>query len=453
MGIDDVGIIGVGKDTYNSELGGMINGRVLPWVEDVQADGFPVWTDYSAAQRSTYFLNREGELIYQFNITTLDPTEPEDYEYLINLILDYRSENGPNVFRIPEDTTSIQGGIEWAENGDVVLVSPGIYQERIDFLDKNITVASLLYSGFDQSMVSETIIDGEYEGTVVTISGGQNHSAILLGLTIENGYGSQTGGGILIENSSPIIDNNIIRNNNAGDCGGEGAGLAIWSESQPLIIRNKFYENVVSGVCDCICYFGGGIYVDSTAFPIIGSSETLGNAFFENYADYGFDLFRYPPIDTTDWTPIFAHHNTFEDCPPDYVDHVFPQNGWDLENCHTLLSIDEDQYVITNGFYLFPNYPNPFNPTTTIRFDLVDTQHSSSPRLHFVNDDQALNNHTVSLRVLDITGRLVETLIDRKLFSGIHEIQWNASNYPSGIYFIQLQFGEFTQTQKAILVK
>jgi hypothetical protein len=453
MGVDDVGIIGVGKDSYNSELGGMINGRIIPWVEDAQDDEFPVWTDYNAAQRSTYILNREGELIYQFNITTLDPTEPEDYEYLINLILDYRSTNGPSVFRIPEDTTSIQDGIEWAENGDIVLVSPGIYQERIDFLDKNITVASLLYSGFDQSMFSETIIDGEYEGTVVTISGGQNHSAILLGLTIENGYGSQTGGGILIENSSPIIDNNIIRNNNAGDCGGEGAGLAVWGESQPLIIRNEFYENVVSGVCDCICYFGGGIYVDSTAFPIIGSSETLSNAFIENYADYGFDLFRYPPIDTTDWTPIFAHNNTFEDCPHDYVDHVFPQNGWDLENCHTLLSVGEDQYVITDGFYLFPNYPNPFNPTTTIRFNLVNTQHSSTPRLHFVNDDQAFNNHTVSLRVLDITGRLVETLIDRKLFSGIHEIQWNSSNYPSGIYFIQLQFGEFTQTQKAILVK
>ena len=453
MGIDDVGIIGVGKDTYNSELGGMINGSVLPWVEDAQADGFPVWTDYGAAQRSTYFLNREGEFIYQFNITTLDPTEPEDYEYLINLILDYRSANGPNVFRIPEDTTSIQGGIEWTENGDVVLVSPGIYQERIDFLDKNITVASLLYSGFDQNMVSETIIDGEHQGTVVTINGGQNHSAVLLGLTIENGYGSQTGGGILIENSSPIIDRNIIRNNNAGDCGGEGAGLAIWGESQPFIIRNEFYENVVSGACDCICYFGGGIYVDSTAFPIIGSSETLSNAFIENYADYGFDLFRYPPIDTTDWTPIFAYHNTFEDCPPGNFDHVFPQNGWDLGNCHTLLSVDEDQYVITNSFYLFPNYPNPFNPTTTISFDVVDTQHSSTPGLNFINDDQAINNHTVSLRVLDITGRLVETLIDQKLFSGIHEIQWNASKHPSGIYFIQLRFGEFTQTQKAILVK
>ncbi len=94
-----------------------------------------------------------------------------------------------------------------------------------------------------------------------------------------------------------------------------------------------------------------------------------------------------------------------------------------------------------------------FNPTTTVSFDLVDRVDSSTPRLHFINDDQAINNHTVSLRVLDITGRLVETLIDRKLFSGIHEIQWNASNHPSGIYFIQLRFGEFTQTQKAILVK
>ena len=92
MGVDDVGIIGVGKDAYNEHLPGMVNGRILSWVEDVQADGYPVWTDYGAVQRRIYFLNREGELIYQFNITTLDPTEPEDYEYLINMILDFRSE-------------------------------------------------------------------------------------------------------------------------------------------------------------------------------------------------------------------------------------------------------------------------------------------------------------------------------------------------------------------------
>jgi len=41
MGVNDVGIIGVGKDAYNSDLAGMINGRILPWVEDVEADGYP----------------------------------------------------------------------------------------------------------------------------------------------------------------------------------------------------------------------------------------------------------------------------------------------------------------------------------------------------------------------------------------------------------------------------
>ena len=435
MGIDDVGIIGVGKDTYNSELDGMINGRVLPWVEDVQADGFPVWTDYSASQRSTYFLNREGELIYQFNITTLDPTEPEDYEYLINLILDYRSVNGPNVFRIPEDTISIQCGIEWAENGDIILISPGTYQERIDFLEKNITVASFLYSGFDQSLILEPILNGNMEGTVVTINGGQDQSAILLGLTIENGNSEQIGGGILIENSSPTISHNIIRNNHAGECGGEGAGIAITGESFPHIIGNEIHNNTVSGYCDCICYFGGGIFVDSLAIPIIGGAEGNGNTFYENYSDYGYDLFRSPPTDTSNWIPILAHHNIFEDCPPEFQDHVYPENGWDLENCHSLLDVTDDPDPLLNGFHLFQNFPNPFNPTTRIRFYIHNTQ-----------------NHS-TLSIYNIKGQLIKTLIDINQEIGIHEIQWDATNLHTGIYFIQLKSGSFTQNQKAIFVK
>ncbi|SVA57119.1 uncharacterized protein METZ01_LOCUS109973, partial [marine metagenome] len=129
MGVNDVSIIGVGKDIYIDDLDGMVNGRILPWVEDVQADGFPVWTDYGAVQRSTYFLNRDGELIYQFNITSLDPTDPEDYEYLVNLILNYRAENGPEVYRIPEEMNSIQNAIEYSDDGDIVLINSGTYYE------------------------------------------------------------------------------------------------------------------------------------------------------------------------------------------------------------------------------------------------------------------------------------------------------------------------------------
>ncbi len=79
-------------------------------------------------------------------------------------------------------------------------------------------------------------------------------------------------------------------------------------------------------------------------------------------------------------------------------------------------------------------YPNPFNATTTIRFTVED-------------------KHSLLLRVYDITGRLVATLIDEHINPGEHEINWHAENVSSGLYFVQLQSGNNVQTQKLILLK
>jgi hypothetical protein len=85
---------------------------------------------------------------------------------------------------------------------------------------------------------------------------------------------------------------------------------------------------------------------------------------------------------------------------------------------------------------LKPNYPNPFNPFTTIRFDIpAETQ------------------HTISLQVYDISGRMVETLVNEKLEPGQYDIQWNASQHSSGVYLLRMNAGTFTQTQKLILLK
>ena len=67
--------------------------------------------------------------------------------------------------------------------------------------------------------------------------------------------------------------------------GGTGAGIAIMNESSPLIMGNQFMNNEVSGYCDCICYFGGGIYVDETSWPIVGSTISETNIFLSNSAD------------------------------------------------------------------------------------------------------------------------------------------------------------------------
>jgi flagellar hook assembly protein FlgD len=62
-------------------------------------------------------------------------------------------------------------------------------------------------------------------------------------------------------------------------------------------------------------------------------------------------------------------------------------------------------------------------------------------------------NTDVALVVYDISGRQVQTLISDFKIAGYHSVNWNASSYPSGMYFVKMVTGEFTQTQKLVLVK
>ena len=425
-------MIGVGKDAYNSSLDGMIDQNILPWVEDREEEGYPVWDDYEAVQRSTYFLDRQGELIYQFNITTLDPESPEDYSYIINLILDFRSNNGPGILRVSDDYLSIQSAIDNAMNGDIILVDPGVYNEQINFLDKNISLVALPYSGYEDNAYGSVVLDGGGQGSVVTINNGQDQSSILLGFKIQNGFSQNYGGGILIEDSSPTIDRNIIHNNIAGSCGGGGGGIAIVGTSYPHIFGNEIFDNTVQGDCDCICYFGGGIYVDSSSWPILGGSVTIGNIFYDNYADRGESLYKNFSVDSFNWDQIYAHHNYFEECPPDSFE-VYPLNAWDLDSCHDIDLAKIDPIIPLSDFHLSPNYPNPFNPITNISISITDPG--------FIN-----------LTIHNLQGKLVDQW-NTFLEIGNHIFIWDAQKLPTGIYFIKVESKQSNDTQKAILLK
>lgn len=105
----------------------------------------------------------------------------------------------------------------------------------------------------------------------------------------------------------------------------------------------------------------------------------------------------------------------------------------EIENPQT--SIHNVSGEIPGSFRLLQNYPNPFNPTTMIRFELP-------------------NNVNVSLKVYDITGKEVATLINNQILSaGTKEFDFNGANLGSGIYFYTLKAGDFTQTKKMLLVK
>ncbi|RKY91854.1 MAG: hypothetical protein DRQ01_07045 [Ignavibacteriae bacterium] len=90
--------------------------------------------------------------------------------------------------------------------------------------------------------------------------------------------------------------------------------------------------------------------------------------------------------------------------------------------------------AIPNTFELHQNYPNPFNPSTTISY--------SVPEIEFV-----------TLKVYDVLGKEVATLINEEKQAGSYEVEFGAQNLSSGIYFYKLQAGSFVETRKMILLK
>lgn len=85
-------------------------------------------------------------------------------------------------------------------------------------------------------------------------------------------------------------------------------------------------------------------------------------------------------------------------------------------------------------FDLLQSYPNPFNSTTTIAYQLPKTGH-------------------IVMNVNDLHGKLVATLYDGEQSAGTHQVMWNAGNVPSGIYWISLSNGKFAKTQKTVLLR
>jgi len=89
---------------------------------------------------------------------------------------------------------------------------------------------------------------------------------------------------------------------------------------------------------------------------------------------------------------------------------------------------------IPNKYNLSQNFPNPFNPVTNINFDIP-------------------KNTYVKVKIFDILGKEIETLVNEKLNPGTYEVTFNASQYPSGVYFYRLQAGDYNECKKMILIK
>ncbi|MBU1679960.1 MAG: T9SS type A sorting domain-containing protein [Bacteroidetes bacterium] len=104
------------------------------------------------------------------------------------------------------------------------------------------------------------------------------------------------------------------------------------------------------------------------------------------------------------------------------------------ENGNIVGGIENYDSNIPIKYYLSQNYPNPFNPATTIKYSVPTEAH-------------------VTLKIYDILGRDIATLINEQKRPGAYEVNFNASNLPSGVYFYRIETTNFSQIKKLILIK
>ncbi|MCW8809986.1 MAG: T9SS type A sorting domain-containing protein [Ignavibacteriaceae bacterium] len=237
----------------------------------------------------------------------------------------------------------------------------------------------------------------------------------------------------LVKDDVPIIENNTIADNTAVNYGG---GVAI------------IYP-IVPQLMNCIVW---GNYASSTP-QIYGVADVQYSDIESGYTGTGnidslplFDGSEYyllgstsPCIDAGNPDPIYFDVGAGGNALPPAQGSVLndmghcggPASLWYLWDWPMPV---EDNSLVVSEFILMQNYPNPFNPTTTIRYMI--------PK-------RAL----VTIKIYDILGDEITTLVNEEKTVGNYEVEFIASNLSSGVYFYQLTVGDFIQTKKMILLR
>jgi photosystem II stability/assembly factor-like uncharacterized protein len=139
---------------------------------------------------------------------------------------------------------------------------------------------------------------------------------------------------------------------------------------------------------------------------------------------------------------------------PSYVFDVYFYNdsvGWAVGGngmiLHTTSSgvsfVNQISQELPSNFYLKQNYPNPFNSETKISFSIPSSEGYGFSR----------GVGLARLTVFDISGREIETLVNKQLSPGTYSVVWNAADFPSGVYFCRLQSGSSVSVKKMVLIK
>lgn len=258
---------------------------------------------------------------------------------------------------------------------------------------------------------------------------------------IENNYLHHNAYGIaLLSQGTSVMNvkirNNTIVNNTYSDPFAAGSGINCYALS-PSVNTSTIAGNFIQGNL-------WGVTVQGVATPTLGdlsntdTTDDGRNVFIDNKnRDTIFALYNNTAL------PLRAQNNYWGTSKADSIALVIFDSS-DIATLgkvtyepflpHSPVLTVHQQLVQLPLFLLKQNFPNPFNPTTTISFNIQ-------------------KSGFVSLKVYDLLGKEVDTLIEGQVDAGTTTVQWNAAHFPSGVYFYRLQMKDYVEVKKMILLK
>ena len=223
----------------------------------------------------------------------------------------------------------------------------------------------------------------------------------------------------------------LVKKSNPADW---GSGIVLkttnggitWTTQMDTLYEALFGVSFVDSSCGfAVGYWSGSMGSGATGGKIVYTSD--GGVNWMSQLDE--DLSRYRGVD-------FLDVNTGWVVGTDYDVSGLPNSGIILHTTNGGVAFVEEEQLseVPTEFLLSQNYPNPYNPSTSIKYQVASISH-------------------VSLVVYDILGNEIETLVNEEKQAGTYEISWHAASLPSGVYFYQLKAGEFINTKKMLLLK
>jgi len=411
----------------------------------------------------------------------------QDTSYISTTFIDGDNSGSIVVFENFEDSTAVLNGFTFQDiffdSGDepqtIINInesSPKIVNNRFDnfYLFQGVESAVIYCENSNSLIMNNEFTNGSL-GNGYVLGGfilSKNSNLTIKNNQIENGYVgfAEPSGYIVSVNSENIIESNIIINPSMGYCvicaaiaildgsdciirnnliiqaHGDGYGAVVASESQYVSHNNTFVSNSVGyanlssdGIVSNDIIYGSSntVYLDESSTIQVSYSDIEGGWEGEGIIDTD-PLFVAP--DSGDFhlqatSPCINAGDPSSPLDPDGT--IADMGAFYFEQ--TMVGFHEDLVILPNKIYLHQNHPNPFNPVTTLRYDLPE-------------------DALVNITIYDMMGRQVSTLVSSQQSAGYKSIQWNATNnigqpVSAGLYLYTVQAGSFRQTKKMVLLK